>query len=211
MGGSGPENLPGPEGRVQLSCVRLGRRLPHAAFDCGVFLHTAGASSGSKLMRKRLPVAFAYFSKVRVDGILPPPSSRATTACVVFMRRATCCCVKPARDRASIRAAVRENSSSSASYSRRYLGSSSTLCANHQHGYVSLVLYLLRSFQRESNFLSACFPGFLKEHADNDDTKTACCNVDRPGNTVLSLHTHLPQSVFEILYMGSRTRSRPCV
>ena len=29
----------------------------HTAFDCGVFLHTAGASSGSKLMRKRLPVA----------------------------------------------------------------------------------------------------------------------------------------------------------
>src|SRR5579883_785183 len=38
------------------------------------------------------------------------------------MRRATCSCVRPARARASISAAARENSSSSASYSRRYFG-----------------------------------------------------------------------------------------
>ena len=46
--------------------------LPEVSYDLD--------SEGSKLILKRLPVAFAYFSSVLVEGLLPPPSSRATTA-----------------------------------------------------------------------------------------------------------------------------------
>ena len=81
------------------------------------------ARAGSKLIRRRIPVAAATLSRVRVEGLLRPLSGRAITACVVRMRFASCCCVRPARPRASIIADASENSSSSAAYSFRYAGS----------------------------------------------------------------------------------------
>ena len=83
----------------------------------------AASWSGSKLIRKRVRIAFANRSSVRVDGNTFPLSRRATTACVVPMASLTICWVISASALALIRADASANSPSSASNAATYFGS----------------------------------------------------------------------------------------
>src|ERR1019366_10674370 len=114
---------------------------------------------------------------VRVDGLVPPPSSRATTACVVFMRRASCSWVIPARLRASIMAAVSENSSSSALYSRRYFGSFIQSSCRSSTRARLIVGYLLGPLQSQVNLPSWRLLGLLDERPHNNNASSPRGNV----------------------------------
>ena len=96
---------------------------PLPGSHCAVSRWVDMRAVGTKLMIKRDPVAFAKRSSVRIDGRPRPLSSRATTGCVVPIFRASASCVRPARLRTPMAAAARTNSSSSAAYAFRYLGS----------------------------------------------------------------------------------------
>ena len=73
----------------------------------------------SKRIRKRVPVACATFSSVRMDGGTRPLSILATADCVVFIRTANSTWVKPASVRALINARATSNSGPSFSYALR--------------------------------------------------------------------------------------------
>ena len=106
--------------------------------------------AGSKLIRRRVPVARAIFSSVRVDGWTRPLSSRATTDCVVSMRSANSACVNPAPVLASIRARASSNSAPSRSYASRYSGSWAPFLV--QVGYLAHVM--ISPARRSANSIS---------------------------------------------------------
>src|ERR1019366_1704839 len=80
-------------------------------------------------------------------------------------------------------------------------GPPSSSCAGHLHGYGSLLVYLLCSFQRHFNFPTRRLPGLLHEHLDHNHAAPFRGDVDRPGNAVFALHAHLPQGAFQMFYM----------
>src|SRR5262245_1221551 len=83
----------------------------------------AQAFEGSKRILSLWPVAAAKRLSVRVDGMEDPLSRRAMAPCVVFMRLASSAWVRPAAARALMISDTSANSSSSASYSVKYLAS----------------------------------------------------------------------------------------
>jgi hypothetical protein len=99
--------------QLRLDVAQISKGLFHDADErlSNRFANDHAASTGSKRIESREPVAFAYRCKVRVDGIDVPLSSRATTDCEVLIRLATSVCVRPARLRASIIALASPNSS----------------------------------------------------------------------------------------------------
>ncbi len=163
---------------------------------------------GSNRMSKRVPVARARRSRVRIEGRARPPSSRARTGCVVPIFRANSACVRPTRFRASSTALAKPNSPSRAWYALWYSGSSiHLLCMSDIRG-TGTPSFLMNRFcagKRQLDLASWCLLRLFHEDPHNYNSRASGRHIECPRNSTAALKPHFPEAAFKVLqtYMSA--------